>query len=219
MRIWTITNQKGGAGKTVLATNLAVEGTKIGLKTLLIDLDPQQSATKWWEARDKETPLLIKCPYEQLLENLKLAKAQGFELVIIDTAGREGLKHTEAIEKSTFSIIPCQPSLDDCRSALPTVDIIRRFKIPFAFIITRCPSSGEDWQETKNSLSALGLVCDIPTIERKCYKRAYAENLGVSEYDPSDKGAGEMKAIFKWLYNKESRLEKRNLELAVTMEQ
>lgn len=213
MRIWTVTNQKGGAGKTVLATNLAVEGSKVGLKTLLIDLDPQQSATKWWEARDVEAPLLIKCPYDQLVYNLNLAKKQGFELVIIDTAGREGLKHTEAIEKSTFSIVPCQPSLDDCRSALPTVDIIKRFNIPFAFVVTRCPVSGEDLQETKNSLSALGLVCNVPTIERKCYKRAYAENLGVSEYDPSDKGAGEIKAIFKWVYNKENRLVKPQSEI------
>ena len=118
MKIWTITNQKGGAGKTVLATNLAVEGSRAGLKTLLIDLDPQQSATKWWEARDAETPLLIKCLYNQLIDNLNSAEQQGFELVIIDTAGREGLKHTEAIERATFAIIPCQPSLDDCRLSL-----------------------------------------------------------------------------------------------------
>lgn len=214
MKIWTITNQKGGAGKTVLATNLAVEGSKTNLKTLLIDLDPQQSATKWWEARDRETPMLIKCPYDKLIENLNLAKEQGFKLVIIDTAGREGLKHTEAVEKATFSIVPCQPSLDDCRSALPTVEILKRFSTPFAFVITRCPVSGEDLQETKNSLSALGLVCNTPTIERKCYKRAYAESLSVSEYDPADKGAGEVKAIFKWVLNKENRLENTKLELA-----
>ena len=141
MRIWTITNQKGGAGKTVLATNLAVEGSTKGLKTLLIDLDPQQSATKWWEAREAEEPLLIKCLYNQVIENLEAAKKQGFELVIIDTAGREGLIHTEAIDKASFAIIPCQPSLDDCRSALPTVDIIKNSKIPFSFVITRCPTT------------------------------------------------------------------------------
>jgi chromosome partitioning protein len=212
MRIWTITNQKGGAGKTVLATNLAVESTKSGLKTLLIDLDPQQSATKWWEGRDDEVPLLIKCPYDQLIENLTLANEQGFDLVIIDTAGREGLKHTGAIEKATFCIIPCQPSLDDCRSALPTIELIKRFETSFAFVVTRCPSSGGDLYETKNSLSALGLVCNTPTIERKCYKRAYAQNMSVSEYDEKDKGAGEIKTIFDWIYSKETRLN--NITLA-----
>lgn len=212
MRVWTITNQKGGAGKTVLATNLAVEGEKSGLKTLLVDLDPQQSATKWWEGREDEAPLLIKCPYGQLVDNLALAKEQEFELVIIDTAGREGLKHTDAIEKASFCVIPCQPSLDDCRSALPTVDIIKGFETPFAFVVTRCPTSGEDLYETKNSLSALGLVCNTPTIERKCYKRAYAQNMSVCEYDQKDKGAAEIKAIFDWIYSKESRLSNANLE-------
>lgn len=215
MKIWTITNQKGGAGKTVLATNLAVEGSRAGLKTLLIDLDPQQSATKWWEARDAETPLLIKCLYNQLIDNLNSAQQQGFELVIIDTAGREGLKHIEAIERATFAIIPCQPSLDDCRSALPTVDIIKNTKTPFAFIITRCPSSGDDLQEARSSLSTIGLVCNTPTMERKCYKRAYAENLSVCEYDANDKGAGEIKAIFDWIHSKESRLENTQLTRAV----
>ena len=207
MKIWTITNQKGGAGKTVLATNLAVEGSRIGLKTLLIDLDPQLSATKWWEARDAESPLLIKSLYNQLIDNLNSAKQQGFELVIIDTAGREGLKHTKKKKKATFAIIPCQPSLDDCRSALPTVDIIKNAKTPFAFVITRCPSSGDDFQEAKNSLSTIGLVCNTPTFERKFYKRAYAENLSVCEYDANDKGAGEINAIFNWLNSKENRLD------------
>lgn len=207
MKIWTITNQKGGAGKTVLATNFAVEGGRAGLKTLLIDLDPQQSATKWWEARDSEQPLLIKCPAHQLVENLELAQKQGFDLVVIDTAGREGLKHTQAIEKASFCIIPCQPSLDDCRSALPTVDSIKKFGIPFAFVVTRCPTSGEDLMETKSSLSALGLVCSTATAERKCYKRAYAANQSVSEYDEQDKGAVEIKSIFDWIRAKEERLQ------------
>ena len=206
-RVWTVTQQKGGAGKTVLATNLAVQASRQGFKTLLIDLDPQQSATKWWEAREEEQPLLIKCPYHQLIENLELAEKQGFDLVIIDTAGREGLKHTEAIEKATFCIIPCQPSLDDCRSALPTVNTIKQFNIPFAFVVTRCPSSGEDLVETKSSLSALGLVCSTPTIERKCYKRAYAANQSVVEYDSKDKGAVEIKMIFDWIHAKEDRLQ------------
>ena len=212
MKIWTVTNQKGGAGKTVLATNLAVEADRAKFKTLLIDLDPQQSATKWWEGREKETPLLIKSPYDQLTTNLDLAEKQGFELVVIDTAGREGLRHTEAIERATFCIIPCQPSLDDCRSALPTVEIIKNQKVPFAFVVTRTPTSGEDWIETKNSLSAWGLVCSIPTGERKCYKRAYAQSMGVSEFDPKDKGSLEVAKIFKWVRDKEKRLVSATLE-------
>ncbi|MFQ5561155.1 MAG: AAA family ATPase [Nitrospinota bacterium] len=206
MRIWSISNQKGGAGKTSLATNLGVEGERQGEKVLLIDIDPQQSATRWWEAREAESPLLLSCSYDMVKQNIESAREKGFTLIIIDTAGRESLRHTEAIELATFCIVPCQPSLDDCRSCIPTVDIIKAKSRIFGFVITRCPVTGSDKKEAQKTLSALGLVCSTATMERKSYKRAYANNQAVVEYDPKDKGAGEITAIYNWIQAKEERL-------------
>lgn len=206
MEVWTITNQKGGVGKTVLATNLAVQATKNRKKVLLIDLDPQQSSSKWWEAREEEEPLLIYCESNELEENITVAKNNGFDLVIIDTAGKESMGNTKALDVSTFCIIPCQPSKDDIRSAIPVVELIKVRKKNYAFVITRCPANGTDGLEARETLSSLGLVCKTPMMERKCYKRAYGADLGVIEYDSKDKASIEVVEIYNWIKNKNRRL-------------
>lgn len=56
MHIITLTTQKGGAGKTTLATALAVAAQEAGEKVVMIDLDPQRSLLTWAEARADDTP-------------------------------------------------------------------------------------------------------------------------------------------------------------------
>ena len=51
MKVLSIVSQKGGVGKTTIATALAVEAARRGQKVVLFDLDPQASATFWKDTR------------------------------------------------------------------------------------------------------------------------------------------------------------------------
>lgn len=206
MQVWVYACQKGGAGKTTLATNMAVAATQAGEKVLIIDTDPQNSASRWWERREEEAPALVRLKPDEVSEGIKLAKDNGYTLVIIDTAGRESLQDNQAVLAATFCLVPCQPSLADIEAVYPTVDLLKRNNKNYAFVLTRCPPVGQDQVSAREGLSALGLVAKPFTVERKAYKLAYATGEGVNEYDAKDKASDEVTALYKWVKQKCKRL-------------
>ena len=59
MKILSILSQKGGVGKTTLATCLAVAAEQDGKKTVIFDIDPQATACFWKDIREKEEPAVL----------------------------------------------------------------------------------------------------------------------------------------------------------------
>lgn len=206
MQVWVMSCQKGGAGKTTVATNLAVAASQAKEKVLIIDTDPQESSARWWERREEDSPELVKLKPDEVTEAVALAKDNGYTLVIIDTAGRESVQDNQAVLAATFCLVPCQPSLADIEAVYPTVDLLKRTKKNYAFVLTRCPSVGQDQLSAREGLSALGLVAKPYTVERKAYKLAYATGEGVTEFDAKDKASDEIVALYKWIKQKSKRL-------------
>jgi chromosome partitioning protein len=85
MRTIAIVSQKGGAGKTTLAVHLATAAAA-ELVTLLVDTDPQATASRWADWRGPGDPEVIDCGAPSLLAGkLNKAKDLGAQLAVIDT--------------------------------------------------------------------------------------------------------------------------------------
>lgn len=70
MKTWAVTNQKGGSGKTTSAVNLAAVGGELGRRVLVVDLDPQASASAWLGTPDGGRGLLEVLTEGAALEDL-----------------------------------------------------------------------------------------------------------------------------------------------------
>jgi chromosome partitioning protein len=54
VKIITVAQQKGGAGKTTIAAHIAVSLSQTGRRVAIIDIDPQGSLTNWHALREQK---------------------------------------------------------------------------------------------------------------------------------------------------------------------
>jgi chromosome partitioning protein len=205
MRVITFVTQKGGSGKTALATSCAVAAEQAGRKALILDMDPQGSAEAWYQDREAETPRLARVMSSELDDAIRKAKGAGFRIVMIDTPGRDDPATTAAIRAADLCVVPCRPTPADMKATPPTAAAIKRLGKAAAFVLTQTPVRGFRINEARAGLGMLGMVAPVSIVSRNTHQDAFGAGLGVTEFEPDGKAAEEIRGLWAWLA---SRLEK-----------
>lgn len=206
MKVLAILSQKGGAGKTTLAVNLAVQAELSGKATAIVDLDPQASATGWGDSRNDESPAVVSSQAARLPNVLKAAKDAGARLIIIDSAPHSESTALAAARAADFVLIPCRPAILDLRAISDTIDVVRLAKVPGAVVLNAVPPRGQSIaMDAEQAIASY----DIPVVpihigQRAAFVHSLTAGLTVQQYEPHGKASQEIENLYKWLWKQDA---------------
>jgi chromosome partitioning protein len=201
-KIIAILNQKGGSGKTTIATNLT-RALQLANdeRVLLVDSDPQGSARDWNAASDGALVPVVGMDRPTLAKDIQAIKDNQAWL-IIDGAPQIAEMAVAAIKCADVILIPVQPSPYDIWACEDLVDIIKTRqevtggKPKAAFIISRSIKNTQLSKEIAEALEGYGLpVFKSHTTQRVIYAKSAATGSTVLDAEPTGDAAKEIQNI------------------------
>jgi chromosome partitioning protein len=215
MKVITIANQKGGVGKTTIATNFACISAYNGNKTILIDADLQESSMKFRALRPDTAPQFQAFSITTPTIHKDIS---GFvaDYVFIDVGGRDNAVFRSSISAANVILIPLLPSQYDLWSSEETFKLIeemRTFKHDLKVgailnqVIAGTTISKEVQEVMDDFIKKYKLkMFDNKLYSRVAYKESVSEGLAVTEIlsNPKyEKAKDEMSNLFievrEWL--------------------
>jgi chromosome partitioning protein len=209
--IIAISQRKGGSGKTTLSICLACELETRGYSTMIIDADPQATASDWRRVSSDDSemrlPSVLALPNDTLHRRGQVDRvAQGFDFVIIDCPPALGAITRSALMASDVCLLPTRPNPADIWALdgmLELVDDAQTFndRLRGGWIIaTQKPSRSKGADLGGEYLAGLSEREGVEVFLGGMFSRVTYPNsmlLGSSPtlYEPKGKAAHEVKVI------------------------
>jgi chromosome partitioning protein len=193
-----IGGEKGGPGKTTLATNLAALRTKAIQDVLLIDTDKQPTASYWCSEREDKnvTPRVASIQkFDKSIRTETIALKEKYKDIIIDAGGRDSPELRGALVVADKAIFPLRPSQFDLwtlgrLNTLVETALHINENLKAYVVLNQAPTN----PGIKEVEEAKSFILDFPNIrlmksvisERIVFRRAAIQGMSVKEYRPED---------------------------------
>ena len=206
-KVITISQQKGGTGKTTLAVHLAMAFIKYhDLKVAIIDTDPQGSLGKWFMIRTEKkvsnqnltfkTASLWGAQYES--KTLK----NDHDIVIIDTPPKIESDARPSIEAADLVIIPMAASHVDFWATGAIVEIAKKANKKILAQINRSSQRSKLMDKTKDFIKSLDLKPTHTIIgNRQIYTSSMGEGKTAVEKQKKGNAVDEIKKLSDQILN------------------
>ena len=142
-KVVLIAQQKGGAGKTTLAIQLAVAWVRAGKNVAMLDVDPQGSLAAWRGLRDRtlgedEGPA-VEALSGWRVGNRLASTGRESDLVLVDSPPHAETEAKTAIRAADLVILPIQPTMLDLWATEATLDLAEAEKTKALLVLNRVP--------------------------------------------------------------------------------
>lgn len=202
-KVIAVAQQKGGAGKTTLAAQLAVAWAE-KFRVAVMDIDPQSSLTAWHALRSENGRTVSAIHLSDVsgwrvgteLDRLK----NNYDIVLIDCPPHAETETKNAMRVSNLVVIPVQPSPMDVWATAPTATFAKEQGTDVRLILNRVPSRSRLVDTVQGLLREKGLTLTRNVLgNRVAFAASMMEGLGVTESEPSSQAADEIRALAKEL--------------------
>ena len=196
----TVAQQKGGAGKTTLAAQLAV--TLSRNKTVaLIDIDPQKSLSAWYKIRQEalgaEAGGMLLSDISGWRLGVELDRLKGrFDFVVIDSPPHAETDARIAIRSGDVVVVPFQPSPMDLWATRTTLDLAQKEKRKVLLVVNRLPPRGRLPDVVIAVIREMGVPMAETTLgNRIAFAASLMAGKGVVETEAGSAAAHEITAL------------------------
>lgn len=207
MHVIAVLNQKGGSGKTTIATHIARALQQDGADVLLVDSDPQGSARDWAAVQEDQPVTVVGIDRPTIDRDLKQVARKDY--VVIDGAPQAADLAVSAIKAASFVLIPVQPSPYDIWATADLVELVKQRievtdgKLQAAFVVSRAIKGTKIGAEIAEALGGYGLpVLESRITQRVSYPGTAATGTTVLDTEPTGDAAAEIRALVAELKQK-----------------
>ena len=196
----TIAQQKGGAGKTMLAANLAT-ALAATRRVAVLDIDPQRSLSRWHALRGADRPAVALSTVSGWRLGSELDRLRrDFDVLLVDTPPQIDTDARRAVREAALVLTPVQPSLPDLWATEGTAALAAAERRPVSLVVNRAPNARRLRERALAVVTASGhTVAPAVLGDRLAFAQAFARGLGVMEADPRTAAASEMRALADWV--------------------